>query len=597
MTCRSRILLLCCCAIMMAGLSGCSLFGGVDTDYSVEAGQGGDTETASYLNDILKDRVEIQTETLSKEKDEEQRARQEEYMEQTIRNDLLKGLHAKGYYSAKVNYRDGQKPFSGRYDIDYGKTYILSSIEVSPPSFAKHLNPEWLKTGDVLDARRVLDAQSNINKSIQKGKCYFGLEVGHAVRLNPNKNTGALVFNVKAGEEGQFGDVRFTGNTSVRSSFLYKLIPWKRGECYRQEKVEAFKTSLMQSGLFTRADMVLPETPDKNSNVGITVDLRERAHRSVNAGLTYYSDEGPGTVLGWEHRNLLGASEKLTTKLGLSTLKQSLDVEFTKPYFLRKDQSFTLNTGITRQQTDAFDEMGVTAGGKITRSFGKHLSGSTGIDLTLTRIDDATIDDARTHGLISLPQTLTFDTRDNSLNPVKGVLLTASAEPFFDTLGEADPFMKAQVTGSTYINLNKASSVVLAAKAGYGSIWGASIENVPATERFFAGGGGSVRGYGFQEVGPQRDGDPTGGLSLVNFSVELRAKPWEKIGGAIFIDGANVSEDSVPDTSNIALGVGAGLRYFTDFGPIRFDVATPLTETEELVDQRYQFYISIGQAF
>ena len=575
-------------------LGACSLtdiLTGPETHYTLTRNEA-DEESSDYLQKVLEERLEEKVKTLSKEPDV--RARQEEYIEETTRVDLLKALNAKGYYDADVKLIQGNEPLSGEYAIAYGPQFEISSIGISPAEFEKNLNARRLHAGMALDAEKVLTAQERLSRNIQKDRCYFTLDVKNEVYLDRKNNKGQVKFLVAAGNEGHFGATTYRGNRDVKQSYLSNLVPWKEDDCFRREKIEDYKTSLLQSGLFSRADIILPEYPEKDGSFPILVDLKERAHRSVSTGLTYYSDEGPGIILGWEHRNFFGEAEKVTADLNISSLKQSLDLGFNKPYFMRKDQSLSLTSSITRQDTDAYDELGIKAGTALNRNFTKYLVGSTGVDFTVTRIDDKTDDSSSTYGLFSLPQSLSYDTRDNKLDPHKGWNLKAEAEPFFDLLGESDPFFKTQFTGSGYLSFGR--DFVLAGKAGMGSILGADREGVPATERFYAGGGGSVRGYGYQEVGPQENGDPTGGLSLVNFSLEARSKFTSTLGGIIFLDGASVSEESAPTFDAFAIGAGVGFRYYTGFGPIRFDIATPLTQKENL-DQNYQFYISIGQAF
>jgi translocation and assembly module TamA len=583
--------LLCLLTLSCGGCSLTDILTGTPTAYSFTHNQD-DRATNEYLQKILDERVSEKTKTLSDEP--ETRVRQEQYMEQEINGDLLKALYAKGYYAARIQYVDSAQPFSGAYDIQYGPQFTISDVTVTPDLYAGKLDTGLLAADMPLEADRVLAAQSVLMRNIQKDRCYFSLNVQNEVYLDQPRHQGKVNFAVDAGKEGNFGKISFSGNTSVKDSYLRKLVTWREGNCFRREKLEDFKTALLQSGLFSRAEIVLPEEPSADGSVPVMIDLRERAHRSISAGLTYYSDEGLGALLGWEHRNFFGSAEKVKAALSLSMLNQSLELNFDKPYFIRKDQNLSFNTVLERQDTDAYEETGLKGGVALTRNFTRKLTGSTGVDLTLTRIDDKTDDSTKTYGLISFPQSVTYDSRDDKLDPHKGWNLSGTAKPFFDVLGESAPFFKTQVTGSAYLSLGQ--SVVLASKLGMGNIWGTSIEDVPATERFYAGGGGSVRGFGYQEVGPKKDGDPTGGSSLVNFSFELRSKFTSKFGGVAFVDGASVTEESAPEFKNIAIGAGIGVRYYTDFGPLRFDLATPLTQKDD-VDQNYQIYISIGQAF
>ncbi len=581
-------------------LGGCTLGnilrGGVETSYTMH-GLESDQETQAYLQSILEERQDEKTKTFADDEDPALRARQEEYLEQTVRADLLKALHAKGYYSAEIKFIDGQKSLNGRYDITYGPQYTISGLSVAPELYLESLPRGAPSTGDILDAGKILVSQAELQRNIGKDRCYFFLSVNNRVKLDKRRHTGMVDFVVDAGREGHFGEVAFTGSQTVRPSYLRRLLPWKENDCFRRDKLESYKTTLLQSGLFAQADIILPpDGPREDGSVPITVNLKERAHRTISAGLTYYSDEGPGGVLGWEHRNFFGAAERLKAELNISQLKQSIGADFNKPYFMRDDQTLSLNTELRRQDTDAFEEYAYDAGGSVSRKFGKHLSGSTGIKASILRINDHTLNTTETYGLLSAPQTLSYDTRDDNLDPKKGINLSLLGQPFFDILGQADPFFKLQASGSGYISFGAGNKVTLATKASIGTIQGADIDAIPATERFYAGGGGSVRGYGYQEVGPEVNGEPSGGASLATLSFELRTKFTEKFGGVAFIDAGSVTEESEPDFSNMAVGAGIGVRYYTSFGPVRFDIATPLTQKDNL-DQNYQFYISIGQAF
>ena len=134
-------------------------------------------------------------------------------------------------------------------------------------------------------------------------------------------------------------------------------------------------------------------------------------------------------------------------------------------------------------------------------------------------------------------------------------------------------------------------------RASVGSIVGSSRSNVPRSKRFFAGGGGSIRGFGYQEAGPEDDsGDPIGGRSLFEASGEFRFKVTDSIGMVAFVDAGNVYETNYPDLSeDLYVGAGLGLRYYTGFGPVRFDVGVPVTERGNA--DAFQIYISLGQAF
>lgn len=586
--CTLRAVISLTCLIL---LGGCLPFG-EHTNYRIEGVQ--DNESLQgYLNSILEDRLQNEIE---EEEGETDFARAESYREQMIAGDLLSALKARGYYDARVRYQDEeQQIFSGVYQIRAGEQYSVSSLSVTPDDFTDKFDKSLIDEGAPLMADNVLQAQNALYKAVQKDRCYFSMDVQHQVVLDRQSHTAALTYTVKTGPEVEFGKAVFKGVTSVEDAYLQNLVPWTEGDCFRRDKIERLKTRLLESGLFSRAESRLPEAPEENSRVPVTIQLKERAHKSVKVGANYYTDTGAGVVLGWEHRNLFGQAEKLSSELKLNQIEQSLNFDFTKPYFIRDDQTLNLNAALRTENTEAYDEFALDTGAKLSRQFSRKLSGSTGVAFTLSEIKDQ--DGTRTFGLFSVPTSVVYDTRDDTLNPQKGWYLTGGVRPYFDALGESDPFTKLEAGARTYVHFSDSPDLTLALRGNAGSLVGSDTADIPATERFYAGGGGSVRGFGYQEVGPKdADGDPSGGRSLVSGTLELRIKFTDSIGGVAFVDAGSVSDSARPDFDNLSVGAGVGLRYFTSFGPLRFDVAVPLNEKEEL-DQNYQFYISIGQAF
>lgn len=561
------------------------------TDYSIQ-GLDENAEVKEYLGKILNENL---AEDIDFDEGSDDFLRAEKTREELIVADLKKALRAKGYYDSDVEYVDDEgQPLKGEYIVDQGALYTIGSITVVPKDEFDNFDFETINAGEPLEAQKVLDAQNVLFENVQADNCYFSLDVTHKVFLNETEKTASIEFEVARGPKATFGPAIFTGHESVKDSYLRKMVTWEEGGCFRQEKIRALRTKLLESGLFVRADSVLPDAPDENGEVPVTIELKERVHRSVKAGASYYTDEGAGITLGWEHRNFLGAGEKLDAELKLNQLNQSLDVNFTKPFFLKKNQSLLANAAIRQQDTDAFEETAFDIGASVKRQINKRLALNVGTQFTFSEITDE--DDTETYGLLSFPVSVVFDNRDNQLDPHKGWYLNASAEPFYDMLGESDPFFKLEAGARTYFHFLEDPDLVLALRGNVGSLVGNDTAEIPATERFFAGGGGSIRGFGYQQVGPFEDGDPTGGRSVITSSSELRMKFTETLGGVAFVDMGSVSESTTPDFDNLSFGAGVGVRYFTGFGPLRFDVAVPLNQKEDL-DQNYQFYISIGQAF
>ncbi|HEU0221982.1 MAG TPA: BamA/TamA family outer membrane protein, partial [Paracoccaceae bacterium] len=179
-----------------------------------------------------------------------------------------------------------------------------------------------------------------------------------------------------------------------------------------------------------------------------------------------------------------------------------------------------------------------------------------------------------------------------------GTRLRLDATPFAGTFDErATTFLTLDGRASAYWALTGDARYVLAARARLATILAEDIDKVPPTRRLYSGGGDSVRGYAKDVIGPLNgNNDPVGGLAAVETGLELRARVWDDIGGALFLEAGSVSESSWPDfAEGVQVAAGVGIRYYSPVGPIRADVGVPLNPRNS--DDIFQVYFSIGQAF
>jgi translocation and assembly module TamA len=158
-------------------------------------------------------------------------------------------------------------------------------------------------------------------------------------------------------------------------------------------------------------------------------------------------------------------------------------------------------------------------------------------------------------------------------------------------------YARAQIDASAYHRVS--DSVVAAGRIRLGTIFGTSAFDVAPSRRFYSGGGGSVRGYGYQQLGPKDvDGDPIGGRGLAEFGLEARIR-LKSLGGNFgvvpFFDGGSLTTKSLPNLSNFRYAAGIGVRYYSSFGPIRVDFGIPLNRQKG--DGPFAVTVSLGQAF
>lgn len=515
-------------------------------------------------------------------------------------------LRSEGYYDSTVDYRidETTSPQTIIVVVDTGPAYKLQAYDVAyvgddavgapepPPLTALGLQlGKRARSADILAAeRKILGTLANEARPLAR------LADRDAVVDHRDRSMRVDV-HIDPGPFARFGSVTFEGLDTVRESYVRTLVPWRQDEPYDQRKVDALRNKLIKSGLFSTVIVDRPERLEPDGTLPLTISFIEGKQRSIGAGAKYYTSEGPAGEVFWEHRNLFGSNEDLRITLEVGQILQEATVDFTKPDYRRPDQDFLAQVQATRQTTDAFDELGVSTTGRVRRPLSETWTGSLGGSLEWSQLKDRS-QGTSSSTLVGVPSYLARDATDSLLDPTTGTRLRLDATPYAGWFEQTAHFLVTSLGGSAYVPLDGDRRFVAAARAKVGSIVGQSRAEIPPNKRFYAGGGDSIRGYQFQKVGPlDSRNDPIGGRSLAEVSAELRTRVWGNFGVVPFVDGGNVYTPMAPDFSEgFRWAAGFGLRYITVIGPVRFDMAFPLNRRRD-VDDAFQFYISLGQAF
>ena len=314
---------------------------------------------------------------------------------------------------------------------------------------------------------------------------------------------------------------------------------------------------------------------------------------TISLGATYSTTEGGGVDGEWVRRNLWGGAEELTISAALRTIDRRLGVEIAAPHWRRPGRTLRLNTSLSDETTDAFDRSAAEAGARIETRLSDRASGSLGVGASVSEVDDGT--DVERFALVFGSGAISWDGSNDPLDPSRGVRANALARP---TVGTGDGPLAYLVLdgGASAYRPIQGERLVAAGRARLAGVVGPALSELPANERFFAGGGGSVRGYEYQSLSPRNaDGDLVGGRSVMEVAAELRYRGEGRFGYVAFLDGGVASTELTPDLSDMRWGAGVGVRYYASVGPIRADIATPLDPNDG--DAPVQLYLSIGQAF
>jgi translocation and assembly module TamA len=326
------------------------------------------------------------------------------------------------------------------------------------------------------------------------------------------------------------------------------------------------------------------------------VALEEGPRRRIAGSLRYDTDLGPTARVSFEHRNLSGANERLLVQAEGGLVEQSLGIGVRKPQFLRPGQELLTELTLQRTDADAYHALTFNVFAGLERQVSDRWRGGLGALGEISDIDDNS-KEAKAY-LFGVPFFAAYDGSNDLLNQTEGERLRLEATPFLGKFDNSDTeFLVLDAKGSIYRPLDDGRRFVIAARGRVAAILAPDLEQIPATRRLYSGGGGSVRGYALDFIGPlDDDDDPVGGRSALEAGVELRARLFGDIGGVIFAEAGAVSTEMFPDfAEGVQAAAGLGLRYHSPAGPIRLDVAFPVNGRS--ADDTFQFYFSIGQAF
>ncbi|WP_119166059.1 autotransporter assembly complex protein TamA [Algihabitans albus] len=402
---------------------------------------------------------------------------------------------------------------------------------------------------------------------------------------------------VEPGPRVFFGALSVEGLDEVEEDYIRELSAWREGELWDARTLRELRNRVAATDLFETVLLDYPDTPpDAEGPVPVTLTLRERPHRTIGVGAAVTSGEEIARAkVSWEHRNFLGNGESLRLEAIGSFLRQEARATLRRPKFLRLDQALIARTSFLREESDAFDETTAAASLGIERSIGENWTVALDTAIEFSEQTDSFGTDRFT--LVGLPGSVAYDTRDDLLDPTRGVHITFGAAPWISVGERESQFLVGETSAATYWSPFESNWVTFAGRARLGALFLEETSSVPASRRFYSGGGGSVRGYEFRAIGPQdEDGDPEGGRSVAEIGIEARLRLTDTIGIVPFLDGGQVYEDALPDSDfDWQWAAGLGLRYDLGIGPLRLDVAVPLNPRND--DDSFEFYLSIGQAF
>lgn len=534
------------------------------------------------------------------------------------RERLLAALYENARYGAIVNVKVAgtpidelppvpefprDKPIPVDISVEPGPVFTVGTVSLTGD--ATQFNPEdyGLEIGAQANSTLVISAAGKMVEDLEKQGRPLARLTERGLTADHENNTVNVRIGAEGGPVADVGDVTVSGTKTVDPEFVEKWSRLDQHKRYSPEEIKDANERLRKLGVFSSINIVKSDRLDQNGQIPLAIEVSDGKQRYFGLGAQFSSLDGFGLQGYWGHRNLFGGAESLKITGSVSRLVDQWDyreldylasVEFSKPGIF--DAYSTLNVSVIAQQVnpDNYRSTSFTKLANIAYELNKQDTLTGGFDFTWNETEDFRgVSQFLTK---SLPVVWTRDASDDKLDPKEGYRIRLTAIPSYE-IYRSNIFATLDGQVSAYTSFGEDDRITLAGKVAIGSLLMApGLEDVPATRRFYLGGGGTVRGYAYQEISPRNaNGDALGGRSYGLASFETRVKITETIGVVPFIDVGTVSSQTYPDFSDIRAGAGLGIRYATPFGPLRLDVAMPLNKYKD--GASFGIYAGIGQSF
>ena len=517
-----------------------------------------------------------------------------------------RALTAAGYYAADVSFRvegDGApgEKLKAIFEIEPGAAFRITNQLIVYTDADGVDRPTSFEDAGVTVSDRADGASLERNQQEFLSALWAkGYPAARMVSRQADAHIGEgiadAVYTFESGPRATFDGVIIEGAAVTDDDFLAKMKTWKDGELFDRAKLIDYRDRLAKTGLFTTIE-VAPGAVEAGGVAPVRVKIAERKRRTLGAGVSYSTSEGPGGHLFLEYRNLFHRGERARAEIEGSAIRQSITFDLDKPLPGFPGSAYG-NFAFTNETTDAFNARSLELSGGLAKKWlGDKLETRAGLALETSKVEPgiaptATVREERNY-FFSVPLSATWDSEDDPLTLSKGARASLYAIPYFGS----DQFTRLEAVARSRVNFGADDRLTLAGRVRVAATAGQALTSLPVNKRVFAGGGSSVRGYDYQSVGPlDASGVPIGGRSAVEAAIEARARVMARVQLAAFVDAGAVYSESFPDfMGDYLVGAGVGVRYLSTIGPIRLDAALPLEK--RATDRNFQIYISLGQPF
>lgn len=534
-------------------------------------------------------------------------AYQEEVMELDVER-IKAAYKDKGYMDVKVKQPELTLIKENKYldiliEIDEGPQYSVGTLGAKGDLIkdsAELLKLVSMKTGDVFN-------RSELHSSIERltdlyaDEGYANVNVAPLSSKNEEGLTIDLMFDIDQGVKVYIERIQVRGNTQTRDKVVRREVKLVEGEQYSASKIKESNRRVRNLGYFDEVNVTTEPGSDRDKAV-LNVDVKERPTGTFSVGVGYSSVDqfiSQGSVT---QDNFLGLGLKLKFSAALSGSSQTFSLGVTDPYFLDTDWTMGFEIYKTGREYNDYDENrtggAIKAGHRIadfTKGYITYRYEQSEILNVDPSVTSQTIKDAEgksTHS--SIMGEIVRNSTDFYEDPSRGGISQFTLQ--YAGLGGTEQFLKTILEHRHFWPMFWGTVFSIHGETGY--VLETGDDGLPIGEKFYLGGIRTMRGFKTREVGPQDDdGSFIGGEVMGYFNVEYLFPVSKKLGlkGLLFYDVGNAWLDSGDYFSDLRHSVGAGIRWRSPLGPLRFEWGYNLDPRDD--EKKSIFEFSIGTAF
>ena len=510
----------------------------------------------------------------------------------TIDSEVRTALQPFGYYDPVISTSLDQVGdcWSATVRIDVGQPVLLRNVGISLDAAAEdRANFDDLLAAPALrpNSRLRHSDYALLKESLQIRAAERGyIEANflkNSIDVWPDERAADLALNFKSGPRYDFGDIELQ-QSLLDDSLVRAFLEFEPGMPYDNRLLTKAYDDLSRSGYFGRIELIpqFEKAADRRLPVLITLEPAPRIEYTVGLGLS--TDTGPRARAGFQNRRVNRRGHRLQTDLTLSSVLQGLSAEYRKPLADPRSEWLSYTTAVTSENTDSSDSDNARIGVRRSKRIRPEWMRTLFLDLSYERYN---IGDVASRSRLALPG-IVYDHRrsDRDVYPTRGRRLTMELRGTAEFLGSDTSFLQTIVSARLVRSLSEDSRLL--ARATIGLTTQSEFLELPPSVRFFAGGDESVRGFGYETLGPVDDkGNVIGGRNLLTASIEYEQRLRGDLFGAVFIDAGNAFDGFDVDP---AVGAGIGLIWRSPVGPLRIYLAHPLNKS----DRNVRLHVQLG---